>query len=72
METAPNTKQDMLPLQERLLQQQNLCIEARCKLIGARGCILEGILPLAQRISQAEPCSRAVAEQPRRQRRLVA
>ena len=73
METAnKKTEQVTLPIQEQLQMQKELCLQARCKLIGTRGCVLEGLLPLPQRINMAEPCSKAVAQQPQRQRKSVA
>lgn len=49
-------------------EQRNQCIAARCKLIGFRGCVLEGSLPDPAKLMLARPCSQAVSRQPARQR----
>ena len=55
---------------ERLAEEKQRCYEANCANIGRRGCVLMNeLLPLPVRITQAAPCNRAVAQIPGRQRK---
>ena len=66
--TVRNGWSDPEDITEALEQQRKQCASARCKLIGFRGCVLEGILSGKAKLMLAQPCSSAVSNQPARQR----
>ena len=56
-----------------LEEQQQACMDAHCKLLGALGCIMTSLeLSPQVRVTLATPCSDAVARSPHRQQEAAA